>query len=96
MTDSPAFEEIKREITDNDVLLFIQRLFPPFEVRSNGVFRILRDSEMEIDEESISVGKHGSPRKTIRKTTNSISLLLSMQSSVQLLAEQNPEAEKLL
>ena len=24
MTDSPAFEEIKREITDNDVLLFMK------------------------------------------------------------------------
>ncbi|MEI8393563.1 MAG: RNA degradosome polyphosphate kinase [Rhodospirillaceae bacterium] len=34
------------------VLLFLSRLFPPFTAKAHGVFRILRDSEMEIDEEA--------------------------------------------
>jgi polyphosphate kinase len=34
------------------VLLFMDRLFPPFELRGHGMFRVLRDSEIEIDEEA--------------------------------------------
>ena len=34
------------------VLLFLNRLFPPFTPTAHGVFRILRDSELEIDEEA--------------------------------------------
>ncbi len=34
------------------VRLFLDRLFPGFEVRAHGAFRLLRDSEMEIDEEA--------------------------------------------
>lgn len=34
------------------VLMFVDHLFPPFTVQGHGVFRILRDSEMEIDEEA--------------------------------------------
>jgi polyphosphate kinase len=34
------------------ILLFLDRLFPGFETLDSGPFRILRDSEMEIDEEA--------------------------------------------
>lgn len=44
--------EIRYIPLEEVVGLFLNRLFPGFEVRAGGLFRVLRDSEMEIDEEA--------------------------------------------
>ena len=44
--------EIRFVMIEQIVLMFIDRLFPPFQLQGHGVFRVLRDSEMEIEEEA--------------------------------------------
>ncbi|WP_029008124.1 RNA degradosome polyphosphate kinase [Azospirillum halopraeferens] len=44
--------EIRFIQLEKTVLAYIDRLFPPFQVKAHGVFRILRDSEIEIEEEA--------------------------------------------
>ena len=44
--------EIRFVQLERVVLMFLERLFPPFTATAHGVFRILRDSELEIDEEA--------------------------------------------
>lgn len=44
--------EIRFLALEDWVLLFIDKLFPDFALVENGAFRVIRDSEMEIDEEA--------------------------------------------
>lgn len=45
-------ETIRFCLFEDVVLMFLDRLFPGFKAQDHGVFRVLRDSEMEIDEEA--------------------------------------------
>ena len=44
--------EVRFCLIEDVILMFIDRLFPGFETRDHGVFRVIRDSEIEIDEEA--------------------------------------------
>jgi polyphosphate kinase len=40
------------------ILLFLKYLFPPFELRASGVFRVLRDSDLEVEDIDIEEDAH--------------------------------------
>lgn len=37
---------------ENCICLFLNRLFPNYSIKADGIFRLIRDSEMEVDEEA--------------------------------------------
>ncbi len=45
-------EAVRLHPLEDVIALFLDRLFPGFQVESSGMFRVIRDSEMEIDDEA--------------------------------------------
>jgi polyphosphate kinase len=43
---------IRFVLVENVIACFLNKLFPGFEISGQGIFRVIRDSEMEIDEEA--------------------------------------------
>lgn len=50
--DSAGMREVRFLALENLIALFLDRLFPGYEVMASGTFRVIRDSEIEIDEEA--------------------------------------------
>jgi len=65
-----------------------EQLFPGFEVGGHGVFRVLRDSDIEIEEDAEDLARHF--RTAIQRRRRGMVIVLQLQ------GEFDPEAEELL
>ncbi len=45
-------DEVRFISVENCIRLFLNRLFPNYSIKGEGIFRLIRDSEMEVDEEA--------------------------------------------
>ncbi len=45
-------DEVRFVSVENCIRLFLHRLFPNYSIKGEGIFRLIRDSEMEVDEEA--------------------------------------------
>nr|WP_275668454.1 RNA degradosome polyphosphate kinase [Oleisolibacter albus] len=76
--------ELRFVLMEQVILSFISRLFPPFVLKGHGVFRVLRDSDMEIEEESEDLVRTFESALKRRKRGNVIRLAVNQGMSADL------------
>ncbi|HYE00259.1 MAG TPA: RNA degradosome polyphosphate kinase [Alphaproteobacteria bacterium] len=77
-------ETLRFVLLENVILHFVGQLFPDYSVTSWGTFRVLRDSEMEIEEEAEDLVRTFETALKRRKRGNVIRLALSWNMSPEL------------
>jgi len=59
------------------ILYFLEKIYPKFRIRSSGMFRLLRDSEVEIDDEAVDLVSQFETALRKRRRGNAVSLIVS-------------------
>lgn len=71
-------------LVEHVILLFIEKIYAQYSVIEHGLFRVLRDSEIEIDEEAEDLINQFEVALKARRRGNVVSLMLSCDTSVKM------------